>query len=181
MTKIIFENIILSLVVIAQILILLYVVGFFIKRKNPGSVFVKILGDNGFKLAFIVALISSLGSLFYSDILGYEPCKFCWLQRIFMYPQVIFLSIALWRKEWNLYFYSIVFSVIGGLLALNHYILQTTGSSILPCSAVGYSVSCSKVFVMHLGYITIPLMAFSGFLLMILAMVFWKQTQIDSK
>lgn len=177
MVKTIFENIIVVLIVISQILSILYIAGFIIKKKNPTSSFVKLLGDNGFKLAFIVALVSSLGSLFYSDILGYEPCKFCWFQRIFMYPQVIFLGIALWRKEWNLYYHSIVFSVIGGLLALNHYILQTTGSSILPCSAVGYSVSCSKVFVMHLGYITIPLMAFSGFLLMTLAMVFWKQTR----
>lgn len=177
MTKIIFENIIVFLVIISQILSIIYIAGFIIKKRNPNSAFVKFLSDNGFKLTFITALISSLGSLFYSDILGYEPCKFCWLQRIFMYPQVIFLGIALWRKDWNIYFYSIVFSVVGGLLALNHYILQTTGSSILPCSAVGYSVSCSKVFVMHLGYITIPLMAFSGFLLMTLAMVFWKQTR----
>lgn len=181
MTKVIFENTILSLVIIAQILIVLYIIAFFIKKKNPNSSFVKILGDNGFKLAFLVALISTLGSLFYSDVLGYEPCKLCWFQRIFMYPQAIFLGIALWRKEFSLYFYSIVFSVLGGLLALNHYILQTTGSSILPCSSVGYSVSCSKVFVMHLGYITIPFMALVGFVLMILAMVFYKQTHEASR
>lgn len=177
MTKVIFENIILSLVVLAQTLIILYTIGFFIKKKNPNSEFVKVLGNNGFRLAFIVALISTLGSLFYSDILGYEPCKFCWFQRIFMYPQVILLGIALWKKDWTISYYSIILSVIGGFLALNHYILQTTGSSILPCSAVGYSVSCSKVFVMHLGYITIPFMAFVGFFLIIMSIVFYKQTR----
>ncbi|MES2223956.1 MAG: disulfide bond formation protein B [Patescibacteria group bacterium] len=181
MVKTIFENSILSLVIIAQILIVLYIVGFFVKRKNPNSPFVKALGDNGFKLAFMAALISTFGSLFYSDILGYEPCKFCWFQRIFMYPQTILLGIALWRKDWNMYFYSITLSVIGGLIAFNHYILQTTGSSIIPCSAVGQSVSCSKVFVMHLGYITIPFMALTGFTLMTLAMVFYKQTHEASR
>lgn len=170
------ENIILVLVVLSQILSLVYIVGFIIKRKNSNSEFVKILGDNGFILAFLVALISTLGSLFYSDVMGYNPCKFCWFQRIFMYPQVLLLGLALWRKEWNMYFYSLALSIIGGLIALNHYILQMTGSSIIPCSAVGQSVTCSKVFVMHLGYITIPLMAFSGFLLMTLAMAFYRQT-----
>ncbi|MDB5204716.1 MAG: thiol-disulfide oxidoreductase-like protein [Candidatus Taylorbacteria bacterium] len=174
--KIFIENLIVVLVVFAQILSVVYIIGFFVKRKNPNSEFVKILGDNGFKLTFLVALISTCGSLFYSDVLGYEPCKFCWFQRIFMYPQALILGLALWRKEWNLYFYSIVMSVIGGLIALNHYILQMTGSSIIPCSAVGQSVSCSKVFVVHLGYITIPFMALSGFVLMTLAMVFYKQT-----
>ncbi len=175
MVKIFFENTILSLVILAQILIVLYIVGFFIKKRNPNSEFVKILGDNGFKLTFIVALVSTLGSLFYSDILGYEPCKFCWFQRIFMYPQVILLGIALWKRDFNISLYSIILSVIGGLLALNHYILQTTGSSFIPCSAVGYSVACSKVFTMHLGYITIPFMALSGFVLMTLSMIFYKQ------
>jgi disulfide bond formation protein DsbB len=177
MTKVIFENIILSLVVLAQVFIILYAVGFFIKKKNPNSEFVKTLGDNGLKLAFLVALTCTLGSLFYSDVLGYEPCKFCWFQRIFMYPQVILLGLALWKKDSNMSFYSIVLSIIGGLIALNHYVLQTTGTSILPCSAVGYSVSCSKVFVMHLGYITIPFMAFVGFMLMAMSMIFYKQTR----
>jgi disulfide bond formation protein DsbB len=182
MTKTIFENTILSLVIIAQILIVLYIIGFFIKKKNPNSSFVKILGDNGFRLAFLVALISTLGSLFYSDVLGYNPCKFCWIQRIFMYPQVIILGLALWRKEWSISFYSIVLSVLGGLIALNHYILQQTGTSILPCSTVGQNANaCNKIFVMHLGYITIPFMALVGFVLMILAIVFYKQTHETSR
>ncbi len=171
------ENIIVVLVVLSQLLSLVYIIGFFVKRKNPNSEFVKVLGDNGFALAFLVALISTLGSLFYSDILGYEPCKFCWFQRIFMYPQAIILGLALWRKEWNLSFYSVVMSIVGGLLALNHYTLQMTGTSVLPCSTVGQNAhACSKVFVVHFGYITIPLMALSGFLLMTLAMVFYRQT-----
>jgi len=178
--KTIFENIVVSLVIIAQILTILYIIGLFIRRKNPNSDFVKMLGDNGFKLAFVVALASTFGSLFYSDVLGYEPCKLCWYQRIFMYPQVLLLGFALWRKEWNMYFYSLVLSVVGGLIALNHYVLQTTGTSILPCSAVGYSVSCSKLFVMHLGYITIPLMALTGFTLMILSITLWKKTRTES-
>ncbi|MFA6050631.1 MAG: disulfide oxidoreductase [Candidatus Paceibacterota bacterium] len=169
------QNLILVLVVIAQILIVLYAIGLIIRKKNPNSPLVKALSENGFLLAFLVALAATVGSLYYSDIRGYNPCKFCWFQRIFMYPQVILLGIALWKKDYWMKTYGVILSVIGGIIALNHYILQITGTSILPCSAVGQSVSCNKVFVMHLGYITIPMMALTAFILMTLALLMWKK------
>lgn len=164
------------MVLVSQVLSLLYIAALFIRVKRPDSKFVKTLATHGFVLAFIVATVATLGSLGYSDILGYTPCKFCWYQRIFMYPQVVLLGLALWRKDWNIYFYSLVLSIIGGLIALNHYILQSTGTSLFPCSAIGQNATgCSKVFVMHLGYITIPLMAFSAFLLMTLSVWLWNK------
>lgn len=174
------KNFILAIVVIAQVLIILYVFAFVIRKKNPSSSFVKALSDNGFLLAFLASLAATCGSLFYSDVLGYEPCKFCWFQRIFMYPQVLLLGIALWRKDYWMKFYSLILSVIGGIIALNHYILQTTNVSVLPCSAIGQSVSCSKVFVLKLGYITIPLMALTAFVLMILSLLLWKAPKNDT-
>lgn len=174
------KNFIVAIVVIAQILIVLYAVAFLIRKKNPTSKFVAILSDNGFILAFLASLAATCGSLFYSDVLGYEPCKFCWFQRIFMYPQVLLLGLAIWKKDYWMKAYSIILSIIGGLIALNHYVLQTTNTSIIPCSAVGYSVSCSKIFVMNLGYITIPLMALTAFVLMILALILWKAPANDT-
>ncbi|MES2059899.1 MAG: disulfide bond formation protein B [Patescibacteria group bacterium] len=168
------ENFLLSLVVIAQIIIVIYIVGFFVRKKNPESAFVKTLSENGFLLAFLVALVSTAGSLYYSDIRGFEPCKFCWFQRIFMYPQALLLGISLYRKEYFMKTYGIILSVIGALIALNHVYLQWSGTSIIPCSAVGQSISCSKVFVTHLGYITIPFMALVAFVLIILSLTFWK-------
>lgn len=175
------KNFILAIVVLAQVLIILYVIALVIRKKNPSSKFVAVLSENGFILAFLASLAATCGSLFYSEILHYEPCKFCWFQRIFMYPQVILLGIAMWRKDYWMKFYSIVLSAVGGFIALNHYILQTTGTSVLPCSAVGYSQSCSKVFVMNLGYITIPFMAFTAFLLIILSLLLWKAPENDTR
>ena len=130
-------------------------------------------------IAFAVALIATLGSLTYSDILGYEPCKLCWIQRIFMYPQVLILGMVLWgRHKGNraLLDTSLVMSAIGAVIALYHYFMQL---GIVPegsCAAVGYSVSCAKLFVLQLGYITIPLMAFSAFLLIALSIHLAKRT-----
>src|SRR5262245_61865647 len=96
---VVIENFLLALVIIAQVLIVIYIIGFFVRKKNPESNFVKILADNAFLLAFLTSLISTLGSLYYSDVRGFEPCKFCWFQRIFMYPQALLLGIALYRKD----------------------------------------------------------------------------------
>lgn len=116
----------------------------------------------------MVALVAMVGSLIYSEIIGYEPCKLCWLQRIFMYSQVILLGMALFKKDYKIISYSIVLSIIGAIIAGYHYLLQLGVASGLPCSAVGYSVSCSQRFVMQYGYITIPMMALSAFVLITL-------------
>lgn len=161
-----------SLTVLAQILVIALIYIYVKNRNNVESTLFQFISKHGILLALTASSFSMIGSLIYSDILGYEPCKFCWIQRIAMYPQVLLLAIALFKKDYRFAIYSIWLSSVGALLSLNHYILQLTGTSILPCSAVGYSASCSKVFVLRLGYITIPLMAFSAFALMIIAMLF---------
>ncbi len=117
---------------------------------------------------FVVASIAMAGSMFYSEIAGYEPCKLCWFQRILMYPQVLLLGMAWWRKERWMLPYASILSAIGGLIAGYHYLLQRGVAPALPCSAVGYSVDCAKIFVMQYGYVTIPLMAFTAFALIFL-------------
>ena len=78
----------LSQVFLAGAVILL----FFPKTRNYILIF---FGRHGMLLAFLVAVASLVLSLFYSDYIGYEPCKLCWYQRIFIYPQVIILGMAL--------------------------------------------------------------------------------------
>ncbi len=161
-----------ALVILAQVLSVIILFCLIFKKNHP---LVFKYSQYGLLLAFLVALTSTLGSLFYSEIAHFEPCKFCWFQRIFMYPQALLLGLALWKKNLSISFYSITLSVIGGVIALNHYLLQITGSSIFPCAAVGQSVSCSKRFVIEFGYITIPMMALSGFVLIILSMIAYKR------
>ena len=107
------------------------------------------------------------GSLIYSDVIGYEPCKLCWFQRIFMYPQVFLLALALWKKDKNIIDYTALLSIFGAIIAGYHYLLQLGIAPDLSCGAVGYSVSCAQRFVMNFGYITLPLMAFTAFLMIL--------------
>lgn len=153
--------------VVGHIIIVAVLVSIFLDKNKYANRLIQFFGKNALLFALIVSVAATGGSLFYSDVLGYNPCKLCWLQRIFMYPQVVLLGLALWKNDLTVAFYSTALAVIGGLIALYHYLSQL---GLLPavCSTVGYSVSCSQKFVLQLGYITIPLMSLTAFLLIIL-------------
>ena len=161
-------NQILSLLTVAgDAIVILLLIAFLAKYLYHDASWINFIGSKGLWLAFVVALVTTSGSLFYSEIAGFEPCKLCWLQRIFMFPQVILLGTALWKKDRRVADYSITLSLIGAAIAAYHYLLQLGIAPSLPCSAVGSSVSCSKIFVRNFGYITLPMMALTAFLLMI--------------
>src|SRR5437763_1991863 len=55
----------------------------------------------GIPVAFFLVLAGSALTLFYSEVLGIAPCSLCWLQRVFLYPQVVLFAIAWWKKDRN--------------------------------------------------------------------------------
>lgn len=169
------------LTIIAQVIVLLSLYTYFFgKGSRLEAFFLEHAHKNGFLVAFIVASAALVGSLTYSNMIGYEPCTLCWWQRIFMYPIVPLLVFAFYKKDIFIRPYIILMSVLGGIIALDHYVLQITGTSLIPCSAVGYSSSCAKNFVLQFGYITIPLMALSAFVLIITALLWHKKAELNS-
>lgn len=166
------------LVVAAQVftVFLLYVLLF--GKKKMAGVF-DFLARNAYGFGFFFALAATVGSLFYSEIAGFTPCALCWYQRILMYPQAIMFGMALWRGEEKTTDYHIVFSALGAIIAGYHYLLQIGVLPELPCSAVGFSVSCAEVFTMGLGYITIPLSAFTAFINILLLMLILKKSKVS--
>lgn len=134
-------------------------------RENQTKFTTKILA-NGVFASFVVILLSMMGSLFYSNIIGFEPCILCWYQRIFIFSQIFLLGIALFKKYTNeIYRYTLGLSIIGGLFSLYHFYIKMTGNSPLPCSALGVSsVDCTQQLVIKFGYINIPMMALTTFL-----------------
>jgi disulfide bond formation protein DsbB len=120
-------------------------------------------------LAFAVALAAMLGSLFYSVILGYIPCELCWWQRILMYPQSLMLGVMLfWKKDARPFV--LPMSAIGLSLSLYHYGLQVASklNPAVSCPATG--VSCTAGVTFTFGYISIPLMAATAFLFILVSM-----------
>ena len=119
----------------------------------------------------IVALVATVSSLYFSEVALFAPCKFCWLQRIFMYPLPIILGVGLLNKSKEIWQYVLPLSVIGFFLGAYHYIIQVSPNPYVPCTTIGFSLSCSDRFFTHFGYITIPWMSLSAFLLITIAML----------
>ena len=161
------------LTIFAQVVIVTLLASFlFPKQLTSVALF---FGKHAFVLAFNVALVATSGSLFMSDVAHFAPCILCWFQRIFMYPQVVLLGVALWKKDTHIADYGIALSIIGGLIAIYHYLMQIGIIASGPCSAVGYSVSCTTNFFLYFGYISIPLMSLTAFLLMLFLLLAGKE------
>lgn len=161
-----------TLAVIGQIIIAITLVVLFVSwRKKRSHKLLDFLNRHAILFAFIVALVSMTGSLTYSELVGYTPCELCWFQRILMYPQVAILGIALLKKDKSVQDYSIVLSILGVSIAAYHYLLQRGVVAVSSCSAVGAAVSCAQVPFLQFGYITIPMMSFTAFSMILSFMI----------
>lgn len=120
--------------------------------------------ENGLLFIWIVSLVATLGSLYFSEIRGYEPCKMCWIQRIFMYPIVLMTTIAFIQKNAKIALTTAVFSIMGGSVSLYHYGIQKIDFLSESAPACGM-VSCTGQYINWLGFITIPFLALTAFIL----------------
>ena len=127
----------------------------------------EIFSEQLYNYATSVAVFSMLGSLIYSEIVGFIPCKFCWYQRYVMYPVAIFLIIGLFNSKFMKLGY---FSAVGFLIGLYHIYLQNGGGSGGSCAV---DVPCNLKYVNIFGFISIPVMAASGFLTIFLALLYY--------
>jgi len=113
--------------------------------------------------AAAVAIVSTLGSLYYSEVANFPPCRLCWFQRIGMYPLAVILPVAAWRRDWSVRWYALPLAVGGGLVSIYHMLIERYPS--LESGSCDPTNPCSIIWVERLGYLTIPTMALSGFAL----------------
>jgi len=130
----------------------------------------------GFSIIFFVSFTSTIGSLFYSEIAGYVPCKLCWYQRILMYPIAILCIIAFFKKSRAMLSENVLWlSFVGLVISGYHYYGQMINTGVLPCDASVVAAACSYRPFATFGYITIPMMAFTAFLSIILITLIHKR------
>ncbi|WP_026690382.1 disulfide oxidoreductase [Alteribacter aurantiacus] len=126
--------------------------------------------ENGLFVAWAIALIATLGSLYFSEIRMFIPCELCWIQRIFMYPLAITLAIATVKKDAKQAIYTLPLSVIGALISLYHYSVQKIPALQKTSDFCG-AVPCNYEYINVFGFITIPFLAFVAFTLISVLMV----------
>jgi disulfide bond formation protein DsbB len=126
---------------------------------------------NALSMAFLVALLATMGSLYFSEIAHFEPCRLCWYQRIAMYPLVVILGIAAVRRDAGVRPYGMALATIGAVISAYHVALEWVPA--LDTGTCGLGPSCSVVWFRVFGFLSLPTLALIAFLsiLSLLAMV----------
>ncbi|HEY4584172.1 MAG TPA: disulfide oxidoreductase [Acidimicrobiia bacterium] len=158
----------LSLVALAAAL------GLVIYRMAKGPEAAYLLGDKAIWLAWVVALVATVGSLIYSEVIHFVPCRLCWFQRIAMYPLAIILLVGAIRREAVVKYYALPLALIGLAISIYHNVIQfypsLEGGScdpLNPCSARNVEV---------FGFLDIPFMAGAGFILISVLLALYVKT-----
>ncbi|QTC42627.1 disulfide bond formation protein B [Bacillus sp. V3] len=114
--------------------------------------------------AWLVSIIATLGSLYFSEVKGFIPCELCWYQRIFMYPLTLILGVATFKNDAALKQIVLPMSITGGIISVFHYMEQKIPGfgGIKPCAS---GVPCNSEYINWLGFITIPFLAMTAFTL----------------
>ena len=113
-------------------------------------------------ICWLTASISTLGSLFFSEIMKFTPCVLCWYQRIFLFPLVILFTIGLFSFDKSVVKFTLPLAVVGWATAFYHNLLYSgiIPENIQPCSQ---GVSCTEDYINLLGIFTIPMLSLISF------------------
>ena len=113
-------------------------------------------------ICWIIASVSALGSLFFSEIMEFAPCTLCWYQRIFMFPLVLIFLAGLFPFDKGIFKYALPIALVGWGFAFYHFLLYSgyIPESIQPCTQ---GVSCSETYLDLFGFLTIPLLSLISF------------------
>ena len=114
---------------------------------------------------WLVSLLATLGSLFFSDVMLLPPCVLCWYQRIAIYPVVVISSVGLLARDRRVGAYLWPFVLAGFVIAAYHNLLyyDLIPQTITPCAK---GVSCTDRQLEWLGFISIPLLSLVAFVVM---------------
>jgi disulfide bond formation protein DsbB len=153
---------ILSLVALALVILLAAL--WFVRRGSGDVLGLDQLDARGWlSAATLVAAIAMAGSLYFSEVVHFIPCELCWYQRIAMYPLVPLLGLAAWRRDTGIRPYALALAGLGAPISAWHVLVERFPTLEGPyCDP---AAPCSAIWVNTFGYLTIPTMALSGFLL----------------
>ena len=124
-------------------------------------------------VAWFIALVATVGSLFFSEVMQLPPCVLCWYQRIAMYPLVLIIGSGIIMRDPRLKNYALPLCLAGLAVSVYHNLLYygILPASIIPCAE---GVSCTSRQIEWLGFITIPLLALTAFVSIAISLWLYK-------
>ena len=109
----------------------------------------------------LVTAVSMLGSLYFSNVVGYRPCLMCWYQRIAMYPLAVMLVIAAVRRDHSVRRHALPIAVIGAGISTYHWLLERWPT--LDTGSCNPEAPCSVPYFENFGFVTLAFMALAAF------------------
>ncbi len=113
-------------------------------------------------LTLVVAGGSMLGSLYFSEVENYIPCRLCWFQRVAMYPIAAVALIALIRRDSSARVYMVPMAVIGAGISTYHYLIEW--GVLADSESCGlFGPACADIWFREFGFVTLAFMALAAF------------------
>jgi disulfide bond formation protein DsbB len=118
--------------------------------------------------AFVVASIATGGSLFFSETAHFVPCELCWYQRIAMYPLSLVTLLVALKGDHRAARWLLPLPVVGAGISVYHLLIENKViSEPTQCQISAPGAGCGTKWINEFGYITIPTLALTGFVLLI--------------
>jgi disulfide bond formation protein DsbB len=117
--------------------------------------------------AFVVSSVATGGSLFFSEIAHFVPCELCWYQRICMYPLSIITLLAAIRGDFRIARYLLPLPLVGAGVSVYHLLVENAVVGQSTACVVSAPGGCATKWINEFGYMTIPTLALTGFVLLI--------------
>lgn len=121
--------------------------------------------------AWVISLLGTMGSLYFSEIKQAEPCVLCWYQRISLFPMALILGIATYRGFRGIIPYVIPLAIFGLLIAFYQIAIQEI-PGFDPIKICGKGPSCEEKTYIGLGPITIPMLSAAAFTVLTFILTF---------
>jgi disulfide bond formation protein DsbB len=115
--------------------------------------------------AFVVAAVATGGSLFFSEIAHFVPCELCWYQRICMYPLSIITLGAALANDFRVARYLLPLPLVGAGVSVYHLLVENGVVSQSTTCLISAPGGCGVKWINEFGYVTIPTLALTAFLL----------------
>lgn len=131
------------------------------------------------QLTLLVAGTAMLGSLYFSEVEHFLPCRWCWFQRVAMYPIALIALVALIRRDAGARWYIVPMAAIGAVMSTYHYLIEWGVLDDSESCAL-FGPSCADVWFREFGFVTLAFMALCGFVFIIVVnTVTFGQTERD--
>ena len=112
--------------------------------------------------AWMVALLATAGSLFFSYVMEFAPWPLCWYQRIFPFPLLRVLARGLFPFDRGAVRFGLPLAILGWVVAAYHNPVYAgvVPESLPPCAK---GVSCTEEYISLFGLLSIPALSLIAF------------------